>query len=129
MLDSNVLLSVLLFPGDTMNKMIHTIITGHRLVLSTYIINELLDVTRRKFKNKDAVIHDLLNQLPYELVYSPEDPEPGLFEIRDMNDYPVLYSAIIGNADVFITGDKDFYEVVVLKPEIMAPADFIKKYQ
>ena len=91
-----------------MNKMIHTIITGHRLVLSTYIINELLDVTRRKFKNKDAVIHDLLSQLPYELVYSPEDPEPGLFKIRDMNDYLVLYSAIIGNADVFITGDKDF---------------------
>ena len=25
----------------------------------------------------------LLNRLPYELVYTPEHPEPGLFDIRD----------------------------------------------
>ena len=48
MLDTNVLLSALLFPGDTMSKLMHKITTEHQLVLSSYIVNELLTVTRRK---------------------------------------------------------------------------------
>ena len=50
----------------------------------------------------------------------------GLFEIRDVNDYPVLYTAIIENVDIFITGDKDFLGIGVEIPEIMA--DFMEKY-
>ena len=34
--------------------------------------------------------------------------EDRLFEIRDENDYLILYTAIIENIDVLITGDKDF---------------------
>jgi hypothetical protein len=37
-----------------------------------------------------------------ELVYTPHHMSGGLFEIRDRNDYPVLYTAIIENADIFI---------------------------
>lgn len=36
-----------------------------------------------------------------ELVYTPHHMSGGLFEIRDRNDYPVLYTAIIENADIF----------------------------
>ena len=45
--------------------------------------------------------------------------ESNLFEIRDAKDYPTLYSAIIEQVDVFITGDKDFEDVKVEKPEIL----------
>ena len=45
-----------------------------------------------------------------------------------MNDYPVLYTAIIENVDIFITGDKDFLGMGVEIPEIMTPADFMEKY-
>jgi predicted nucleic acid-binding protein len=38
-----------------------------------------------------------------------------LFEIRDMMDYPVLYTAIIEDVDVLVTGDKDFADVEVEK--------------
>jgi len=128
MLDSNILFSALLFSEETMNKLMQKVTTEHKLVLSSYVVNELLDVTRRKFPNKLVVIDTLLSQLPYELVYTPEQTEPGLFKIRDMNDYPVLYSAISEDVDVFITGDKDFDEVDIEKPEIMTPAEFIAKY-
>jgi hypothetical protein len=60
----------------------------------------------------------LLSQLPYELAYTPEHPKPGLFEIRDEKDYPVLYSAITEDVDVFITGDRDFDGLDLEKPEI-----------
>lgn len=37
----------------------------------------------------------------------PDTLEEGLFNIRDIKDYPVLYTAIIENVDILITGDKD----------------------
>ena len=47
---------------------------------------------------------------------------------RDKNDYPILYTAIIENIDIFITGGKDFLDVDVEMPEIMTPADFVERY-
>jgi predicted nucleic acid-binding protein len=70
----------------------------------------------------------LLSQLPYELVYTPEQPECGLFEIRDEKDYPVLYSAITESVDVFITGDKDFEGLELERPEIITAAGFLEKF-
>jgi len=128
MLDSNVLLSALLFPGETMNKLMSKVTTEYNLVLSSYIIDEIIDVIHRKFPTKVTVIEDLLNQLMYEFVHTPEEPESNLFEIRDVKDYPTLYSAIIEQVDVFVTGDKDFEDVEVKKPEILTPAEFAEKY-
>ena len=128
MLDTNVLLSALFFSGETLNKLMHKITAEHQLVLSSDIINELLGITRRKFPDKISKIEIMLSQLPYELVSSPEQPEPGLFEIRDVKDYPILYSAILGNVDAFVTGDNDFSEVDLKKPKIITPAEFIYKY-
>lgn len=128
MVDTNVLISALLFPGERMEALLCKITTEHQLVLSSYIVDELLAVTRRKFPNKIGAVDLLLSQLPYELVYTPKQPKPGLFEIRDENDYPVLYSAIVEDVDVFITGDKDFEELALEKPEILSPSGFLKKY-
>lgn len=41
MLDTNVLISVLLFPTEKMNKMMEFIFTQHKLVLSSYVVSEL----------------------------------------------------------------------------------------
>jgi len=128
MLDTNVLLSALLFPGDTMSKLMHKITTEHQLVLSSYVVNELLEVTRRKFPDKVTAIDTLLSQLPYELVYTPEQLKLEVFEIRDVKDYPTLYSAITESVDIFVTGDKDFDDVDVEEPEIITPAGFVEKY-
>jgi predicted nucleic acid-binding protein len=99
MLDTNVLVSALLFPCQNMNTLIYKITTEHQLVLSSYVVDELLNVTRRKFKGKAEAVDLLLSRLPYELVYTPKQPKRGLFEIRDEKDYPVLYSAIIELTD------------------------------
>ena len=52
----------------------------------------------------------------------------SLFQIRDINDYPVLYSAIISNVDILITGDLDFKDVEIEHPEIMTPREYIQHY-
>ena len=128
MIDTNVLVSALLFPGEKMNKLMYKVTTEHQFVLSSYIVEELLDVTRRKFPTKIEIVDTLLSQLPYELVYTPKQPKAGLFEIRDIKDYPILYSAVTEDVDVLITGDGDFYEVELEKPEIITPAGFLEKY-
>ena len=128
MIDTNVLVSALLFPSERMNKLIYKIVTDHTLVISSYVIEELLQVTCRKFKGKVETIDQLLSQLPYELVYTPKRPKAGLFEIRDETDYPVLYTAIADDVDLFITGDRDFEDLDLERPEILTPSEFLNRY-
>ena len=128
MLDTNVLVSALLFPGQKMNALMEKVTTDHQLVLSSYIVDELFDVTQRKFPDKVETVDTLLSQLPYELVYTPKQLRPDLFQIRDVKDYPILYSAITDDVDVFITGDDDFRDVDIEKPEIITPVEFLNKY-
>jgi putative PIN family toxin of toxin-antitoxin system len=128
MVDTNILVSALLFPGGRMGDLIHKIAVEYTLVLSSYIVDEFLDVIRRKFAEKAEAADALLGRIPYELVYTPKKMKPGLFEIRDENDYPALYSAITEDVDIFITGDKDFGNILLERPEILTPALFFEKY-
>ena len=128
MLDTNILISALLFPNERMNRMIEFISLNHDLVLSSYVIDELKAVVIRKFPSKKAIIDKLLTRMSFELVYTPENIPNEIFDIRDKKDYPVLYTAIIENIDILITGDKDFADVTVLSPEICTPVVFIERY-
>lgn len=100
----------------------------HQLVLSSYIVEELKDVVRRKFPNKVGVIDTLLAKMNYEYVYTPDILDETLFEIRDVKDYPVLYTAVLEDVDILVTGDNDFSNVDVDKPEILIPAEFVERF-
>lgn len=128
MLDTNVIISALLFPSAKMNAMMQCVLMKHRLVLSSYVVDELKRVVRRKFPQKEAVIDKLLTMLSFEYAYTPEKVEDGLFYIRDIKDYPVLYTAILEDVDVLVTGDRDFADIDIEKPEIMTPTEFIEKF-
>lgn len=52
MLDTNVLLSAMLFPGTRINRMMQSIFEEHRLVLSSFVVEELIYVVKRKFPGK-----------------------------------------------------------------------------
>lgn len=128
MLDTNVLISMLFFPSAQFKRTLDYITRNHKLILSSFVIDELFAVTARKFPTKKYAIDSFLSNLSYELVYTPCHMQGNLFEIRDKNDYPVLYTAIVENIDIFITGDKDFLDIDIEMPEIMTPADFIEKF-
>ena len=128
MLDTNVLISALLFPGEKMDAMMNYIFTHHQLVLSSYVVDELKSVVKRKFPGKEIATNKLLMMMSFEYVYTPSEIEGGLFDIRDVKDYPVLYTAMMEDVDVLITGDKDFSGIDIEKPEIMSPAQFIERF-
>lgn len=128
MLDTNVLISALLFPGVKMDAMMNYIFTHHQLVLSSYVVDELKRVVKQKFPGKEMATNKLLMMMSFEYVYTPSKVESGLFDIRDAKDYPVLYTAIIEDVDVLVTGDKDFSDIDVEKPEILSPSQFMEKF-
>lgn len=128
MLDTNVLIAVLLFPGTRMDSMMECIFTKHQLVLSSYVVDELKSVVKRKFPKRELAINKLLMMMSFEYVYTPNEIERGLFAIRDIKDYPVLYTAMIEDIDILITGDKDFSDIDIEKPEILSPTEFMEKY-
>ncbi|NLJ72863.1 MAG: putative toxin-antitoxin system toxin component, PIN family [Syntrophomonadaceae bacterium] len=128
MLDTNILISAIVLNSLTLNKMIEKILNEDKLVLSSYVVSELKQVVNRRFKNKMKYVDEFLMAFPFELVYTPDIIQEGLFEIRDEMDYPVLYTAIIEDVDILITGDKDFGELKLEKPKILTPREFIDEF-
>ncbi|MCI8308604.1 MAG: putative toxin-antitoxin system toxin component, PIN family [Lachnospiraceae bacterium] len=128
MVDTNVLISLLIFSGNKMNRMMECIFMEHQLVLSSYIVEELKEVVRRKFPDKIGITDTLLAKMNYEFVYTPDILDKTLFEIRDAKDYPVLYTAILEDVDILVTGDSDFNDVNVEKPEILTSSEFVERY-
>jgi putative PIN family toxin of toxin-antitoxin system len=130
MIDTNILISVILFRSESLSRLIEKIAEEYTHVLSTYVIGELKEGVVRKFPTKVKVIEQFLTSLSYELEYSPENFEgTPLFEIRDEKDYMVLHTAIIADVDIFITGDKDFKDITIERPEILTPKEFFEKYE
>jgi len=128
MLDTNVLISAFVFQSRKIYAAINHIVLYHELVLPSYVIDELKNVVKRKFPKMTEALDEFLTALSFTLVYSPQQIPAGIFEIRDISDAPILYTAIIEGVDVLITGDKDFYDIKIEMPVIMSIAEFERKY-
>ena len=129
MLDTNTIISIVIFDSSTLKNVLNEVCNNHRLVLCSYIIDELNEVVEKKFPTKQKVLDNFLMKIPYEIEYTPKSiPNIKEIEMRDTKDEPILYSAITANVDILITGDKDFNDVGVEKPEIMNAARFLELY-
>lgn len=128
MVDTNVIISALLFPQSRVSQILENIASHHTLVIASFVVDELRAVTAKKFPKMILAVERLLEKISYELVYTPNQIESGIFEIRDIKDYPVLYTAMTNGVDVLITGDKGFADVDVDIPEIMTPAQYVETY-
>ena len=129
MLDTNVLLSAIIFRSKSMWDMMAWIMQKHRLVLSSYVIDECYEVVERKKPSLISALDRLFEGIPFEMVHTPQTlPEHGWFTIRDKDDEKVLYSAISADVDILITGDKDFCDVIIEKPDILTPHQFVERY-
>ena len=128
MFDTNVLISYFAFGSKTIGKVIEDVALNHELLLSTFVIDEFREVVARKWPNLTEAAERFLLRASFETVVTPLVMEEGLFEIRDECDYPVLYSAVSGFADVLVTGDKDFADVDVEFPVVVTPAEYVERY-
>lgn len=129
-LDTNVLLSGVAYPGSLPGKIITAWQHGSvEVVLSNFIIEELRRVLPRlaaRHGLSASEIDDLVDILSIQA----ELLEPALVEapdLRDSNDLPVLGTLLAamhaGNIDYLITGDKDLLALAERYP-VVTPAEF-----
>lgn len=129
MLDTNILISALLFPSEQIELFFQTVTERNTVVLSSYVVQEFHHVIQRKFPHRQEDADRFLSHFAFELVYTPEFLETPLIPIRDAKDYPVLHSALTENIDVLVTGDKDFTVLELEYPEILTLTEFLEKYR
>lgn len=71
MVDTNVLVSALLFPRSNIGRVLEYIAQKHTLVLSSFVIEELRAVTARKFPDRAEAVERMLVGMTYEMVTHP----------------------------------------------------------
>jgi len=129
MLDTNILISMFLFPSKTMNKLKFCLCMHHEILLCSYVVEEMKDVISRKFKSYENKSEEFFQTFPFDLVYTPESFNKDDYpEVRDIFDLPILVSAILENADILISGDKDLTTIEIERPEILTPTEFLDRY-
>ena len=121
LVDTNVLLAALVFPGGLPARSFLQVIAEEHLVLTQEILDEARDVVLRKWPDRLAALEQLLASLDYEL------PPAGTSDItiRDAKDQPILDAAILGSVDIILTGDKDFLALDIERPHIVNPRDYL----
>jgi len=129
MIDTNILISAILFPNSLPSKVLEKVLLYHKLILCSQIVEELYNVFEKKFKTKTTNLENFLRNLNFEQIETPKHFNKSSYpEIRDKKDLPILVSAILGKVDILISGDKDFLEVVLEKPKIISPREFFNSY-
>lgn len=125
-LDTNVLLSGIAYPGSVPGKILAAWRHGSvDVLLSTYILDELRRVLPRlahRHGLTPAAIEDLVDILAIQ----SEQVDPLPIEdsgLRDIDDLPVLGSLLAAQADYLVTGDKDLLALAGRFP-IVTPAQF-----
>lgn len=73
MIDTNVLISIFLFPSARMLSLIDAITERHTIILPSYVLDELKNVIKRKFPQKYGLLDQFIQEFPFALAYTPEE--------------------------------------------------------
>lgn len=129
LIDTNILISAALSSNGTPYRAFIKAVTypNHGLICEQNI-DEMRRIFNRKFPQKIAALEKFLSLalMTLEMVPTPVEEYHSEMQIRDINDRPILRAAIHANADILLTGDKDFLESGLENPKIMTATDFVQ---
>ena len=108
-LDTNVLASSIATRG-LCSELLENIIHDHELLTCQPVLSELERVLAGKLGLPGPVVAGFLGLLKAEGRVVEPRGNPAV-SIRDASDIPILACAIAGEADVFVTGDKELLDL------------------
>lgn len=129
LIDTNVLISAALSKNGTpFQAYVKAASYPNHGLICEQNVDEMKRIFNKKFPNRLAALDKFLSiaLMTLELVPIPTDENISEKKIRDVKDRPILRAAIEANADVLLTGDKDFLESGLKNPMIMTPAEFVE---
>ena len=121
-LDTNVLASALTTRG-LCSDLIEVVLQSHEMLMSDHVLAELKRILPAKLGQSEEVTDGFINLLRSHanLVTAKHPPPP----LPDADDELIVASAIAGEANVFVTGDKALLELrSVENLPVVSPRDF-----
>lgn len=134
-IDTNILLSGIIWPRWPHAVLNHALVGDFQLVLPEIVIIEARRHIERDFSAYRERFEDVLRLLPYELtpIPSPEAVSAASGLVRQAEDIPVALSVIEAEVDYFVTYDRDFTDedvstkrVRTAIPGIILPPVFLR---
>ena len=122
-LDTNILIAAFIAKG-TCHTLVERCLQIHTTTTSAFILGELQDKLTGKFKysQEDVALIETLLRSRMQVV---EPVALGRNICRDVDDDWVLATALTGNADCIITGDKDLLALKSFEAiNILSPSAF-----
>jgi len=118
LLDTNVLISALIFGGRTGRLLDKLFELEHELLVTHYVDQEFKDKLEQKWPDKAKNAYNLFHTMDFIFCDSTAQVM-GI--LRDKKDIPVLSDAIYHNVDMILTGDRDFLDEELEKPLVFSP--------
>ncbi|MGC8555368.1 MAG: putative toxin-antitoxin system toxin component, PIN family [Candidatus Acidulodesulfobacterium sp.] len=126
-LDSNVIIAAFSARG-LCSELFENCILNQQIIISEFILHEVEEKLIKKIKLPQKIVYEIIEYLrnTFSLV------EPKLIDsniCRDKNDLKIIGTALAGNAQIIITGDKDLLILKQYKKiNIVSPRDFWINY-
>jgi putative PIN family toxin of toxin-antitoxin system len=122
-LDTNVLVSAVATRGLCAD-VLREILVSHQLVVSVPLLAELKDVLNNKIGIPPEIISDYVALLGQDSIWS-ENTELANLTLKDKEDILILSTALNGNAELFVTGDKEVLDLGRIQSmRIVSPRKF-----
>lgn len=124
-LDSNVIISAIVFGGKP-RKILNFIIEGRlALCLSKAVIDEVLEILGKKFKYTQKMLFVIENELMSVSLITEPDIEIN-YITEDEDDNKILECAVSAECDYIVSGDSHLLSIGKYKSiEIKSVADFL----
>jgi predicted nucleic acid-binding protein len=123
-----VLVSAVYSPKGTAFQAFRKAVTEpYQCLLCDYCLDELRETFKKKlpYKIRDVEMFIQATLPMVELVLTPCEVHEDEEKVSDVNDRPILRTAINAEADILISGDKHFLKSGITHPLILSPAEFV----
>ena len=87
--------------------------SSRQLVISDHPLTGLVRIFEDKIRLPETLTEELLKFVTQTGLIA-EFPKGALSAIKDKNDIPVIYSALNGNTDLLVTGDRELLNLKIV---------------
>ena len=122
-LDTNVLVSSVATRG-LCSDLMREIFSYHQLVISPELLKEIEHVLDNKLGLPKTLIYEFIDMIKQDSVVSHSIKNFDIV-INDKSDLPILSSALNGEVEIFVTGDKELLEIKKINNmKIISPREY-----